>query len=67
MRSVSTLIILVLAISVNGQTPADFSGRWRQQTNSETQRQIEVEQKGQNLRVKTVVTSPEGIRNLEVK
>src|SRR5271166_7045757 len=67
MRSLSALIVLFLAISISGQTPTDFTGRWRQQTNSGTQRQLEVEQKGQNLRVNTVVTNSEGTRNLEVK
>ncbi len=66
MRILSSIGVLFLAISVNGQTPHDFTGHWRQQTNSKTQRQLEVEQKGQNLRVKTVVSNSEGIRNLEV-
>ena len=67
MRALSTIAVLFLAISVSGQTPPDFTGHWRQQTNSKTQRLLEVEQKGQNLRVKTVVTNSDGIRELEVK
>jgi len=67
MRSFRALIVLVVAISVRGQPPTDFTGHWRQQTKSGIQRQLEVEQKGQNLRVKTVLTSSEGIENLEVK
>jgi hypothetical protein len=67
MRALSTIVVLFLAISASGQTLPDFTGHWRQQTNSKTQRQLEVEQKGQNLRVKTVATSSDGIRNLDVK
>lgn len=67
MRALSTIAVLFLAISVSGQTPPDFTGHWRRQTNSKTQRLLEVEQKGQNLRVKTVVTNSDGIRDLEVK
>jgi len=67
MRSLSALIVLFLAISVSGQTPTDFTGRWRQQTSSGTQRQLEIEQKDRNLRVKTLLTSSEGTRNLEVR
>ena len=67
MRPLSTLVVLLLALlSVRGQPPPDFTGHWRQQTNSKTQRQLEVEQKGQNLRVKVVVTNADGTRNLEV-
>jgi hypothetical protein len=67
MRHMSAIVLLFFAISVSGRTPPDFTGHWRQQTNSKTQRQLEVEQKGQNLRVKTSVTNSEGTRNLEVK
>ncbi|MGB7729871.1 MAG: hypothetical protein WBL50_17705 [Candidatus Acidiferrum sp.] len=63
----SSIFVLFLAISVSGQTPPDFTGHWQQQTNSKTQRQLRVEQKGQNLRVKTVVTNSDGTRNLEIK
>jgi hypothetical protein len=66
-RAFSFIVILFFAISVSGQTPPDFTGHWRQQTNSKTQRELEVEQKGQNLLVKTAVTDSEGTRNLEVK
>jgi hypothetical protein len=67
MRALSTIAVLFFAVSVGGQTSTDFTGRWRQETNSKTQRQLEVEQKGQNLRVKTAVINSEGTRNLEVK
>jgi hypothetical protein len=67
MRTLRTIVVLLFAISVSGQTPPDFSGHWRQQTDSKTQRQLEVEQKGQNLCVKTVVTNSDGTRDLEVK
>jgi hypothetical protein len=67
MRALSTIVVLFLAISVSGQTTPDFTGHWQRQTNSKTQRQLEVEQKGQNLRVKTVVTNSGWTRNLEVK
>jgi hypothetical protein len=67
MRAWSSIVVLFFAISVSGQTPSDFTGHWRQQTDSKTQRQLEVEQKGQNLRVNTVVTNSDGTRNLEVQ
>jgi hypothetical protein len=67
MRKLSAFLVLFLTVSVSGQAPPDFTGRWRQQTDSGTQRQLQVEQKGRNLRVKTVVNSSEGTRSLEVK
>jgi hypothetical protein len=68
MRAFSTIAVLLFAISVSGQSALpDFTGHWRQQKDSKTQRELEVEQKGQNLRVKTVVTNSDGTRNLEVK
>ena len=66
MRALRSIVLLLLALRISGQTPPDFTGRWRQQANSKTQRQLEVEQKGQNLRVKTLVTTSEGTRSLEV-
>jgi hypothetical protein len=66
-RALSAIVVLIFAISVSGQIPPDFTGHCRQQTNSKTQRQIEVEQKSQNLRVKTVVTNSEVTWNLEVE
>jgi hypothetical protein len=47
--------------------PSLISLDWRQQTSSKTQRQFEVEQKGQNLRVKTVATNSDGTSRLEPK
>jgi hypothetical protein len=67
MRALNSIVVLFLAISVSGQTAPDFTGHWRQQTTSKIQRQLEVEQKGQNLRVKTVVSNSERTRDLEVK
>jgi hypothetical protein len=66
-RVLITIALLLLAISAGGQSAPDFTGRWREQANSKTQRDLEVEQKGRNLRVKTVVTNSEGPRGLEVR
>jgi hypothetical protein len=55
------------AQTVNPQTTPDFSGHWRQTTKSGTQRDLEIEQRNRNLRVKTVVTNSEGNKSLEVK
>jgi hypothetical protein len=66
MRNVSAIIFLFFAISASGQSPADFTGHWLQQTNSGMQRRLDVEQNGQNLRVKTVVTNSQGTRLLDV-
>jgi len=66
-QSVATFIPLFLAISVNGQTPTDFTGHWRQQTSSGTQRQLDIEQNGPSLLVKTIITNSQGTRRLEVK
>lgn len=66
-RALSTIIVLLLSISGSSQTPPDFTGHWRQQANSKTQRLLEVEQKGQDLLVKTIVANSDGTRNLEVK
>jgi hypothetical protein len=67
LRILRVVIVLFLAVSLSGQTRPDFTGHWRQQTGSKTQRQLDVEQKGQSLSVKTVVTNPDGTRILEVK
>jgi hypothetical protein len=69
LRKTSVLIFLFfsLATSVSAQTPADFTGHWRRQAGSAIQRRLDIEQKGKNLRVKTVETNHEGTRNLEVK
>lgn len=66
-QSVAAFTTLFLAISVNAQTPTDFSGHWRQQTSSGAQRQLDIEQNGQSLLVKTTVTNSRGTRRLEVK
>jgi hypothetical protein len=60
MPRLCAVVVLLLAVSLRGQTAADFSGRWRQQTNPGKTRQLEVEQKVENLRVKTAVTSSDG-------
>jgi hypothetical protein len=54
------------AASKSAQAPADFTGHWRQ-ANSSAARQIEIEQKGQSLRVKTTATNSGGTRNAEEK
>ena len=59
------LFALMLVVSANGQTP-DFTGHWRQQTGSKAQRQLDIEQNGQTLQVKTTVTTSKGSRHLEV-
>ena len=66
-QALITIAVLLLAIPVSGQSAPDFTGNWREQTESKTPRHLEIEQKGQNLRVNTVVTNSEGSRNLEVK
>lgn len=67
MQALSLIVVLLLAIFVSGETPPNFTGHWRQQTESKTQRGLEIEQRGQNLRVETVVTNSHETRNLEVK
>ena len=67
MQNLGAFIVLFLVSSVNGQTATNFTGHWQQKTTSGAQRYLEVEQNGQNLRVKTVVTNAQGTRNLEVK
>jgi maltoporin len=67
MRALSAIAVFFLALPLSAQTPPDFTGHWRQQSNSKAQRQLEVEQKGQNLRVKTVVTNSDGTRSLDVR
>ena len=64
MRPLSTIVVLLLAISAAAQTPPDFTGHWQQQTNSKLQ--LDIEQKGRDLRVKTAVTNADGTRKLEV-
>ena len=50
------------------QGPVDFTGHWRQDSGSGTQRQLEIEQNGEKLRVKTIITNSQGTRrDLEVK
>jgi hypothetical protein len=66
MRNASAVILLFLAVSVSGQAPADFTGHWLQETNSRTQRHLDVEQDGQKLHVKTMVTDSQGTRLLDV-
>src|SRR5215472_7719140 len=66
-RSARALPALLLAISANGLTPPDFTGHWRQQAESGAQRQLDIDQNGHTLRVKTTVTNSKGSRQLEVK
>lgn len=60
-------IVLLVAICANAQSSVDFSGHWRQNPSSALQRQLEIEQNGQNLLVRTILTNSEGTRHLEVK
>jgi hypothetical protein len=60
-------LFLSLATSVSAQTRVDFTGHWRRQADSGTQRRLDIELHGKNLRVKTVETNPEGTRDLEVR
>src|SRR5215467_1193941 len=66
-RSACALPTLLLAISANGLTPPDFTGHWRQQTASGAQRQLDIDQNGHTLQVKTTATNSKGSRQLEVK
>jgi hypothetical protein len=65
-RGARTLSVLLLAISAKGLTPPDFTGHWRQQTESGAQRQLDIDQNGQTLQVKTTVINSKGARQLEV-
>jgi hypothetical protein len=65
-RSVGASIALSVVIVANGQTPPDFNGHWRQQTNGGAQRQLNIEQNGNTLRVETTATNSKGTRRLEV-
>lgn len=67
MRVVGAVAVLLVAIAVSAQAPTDFTGHWQMPTSSGAQRRLVVEQKGQELRVSTVVTDAKGTRNLEVK
>jgi len=60
-------ILITLAIPLGGQTVSDFAGHWRQLASSRIQRQLEVEQSGNSLRVKTEVIGSKETRELEVK
>jgi hypothetical protein len=65
-RTVAAFVALALAVCANGQTRPDFTGRWHQQTNAGEQRQLDIEQHGDTLRVQTTVTNSKGTRHLEV-
>jgi hypothetical protein len=67
MRSLSVFVLLFLASFVSAQSQTDFTGHWQEKTNSGTQRHLEVQRNGRNLRARTVVTNSEGPNNLEVK
>jgi hypothetical protein len=66
MRGVIALVTLSFAVSLGGQTRPDFTGHWRQKTNSGTQRDLDVKQNGASLSVKTAVTNSQGTRSLDV-
>jgi hypothetical protein len=67
MRSLSAFVFLFLPILASGQSLTDFNGHWQQKPDSGTHRHLEIQQNGRDLRVKTVVASSQGTRNLEVK
>jgi hypothetical protein len=66
-QRVACLVPLFLAIYVNAQPPTDFTGHWRLQAASGAQRQLEIEQNGEILLVRTIVTNSQGTRRLEVR
>jgi hypothetical protein len=68
MPQASALVFLFLSftVSVSGQASADFAGHWSRQTDSGSQRHLEIGQNGRKLRVKTQETSPEGTRHIDV-
>lgn len=66
-KSMGVFVFLFLAISVSGQSSTDFTGHWCQGTNSAAQRQLDVEQNGWSLLVKTIIGNSQGTRRLEVK
>ena len=65
-KSVGIFTVLFVAIC-SAQSPTNFTGHWRQETNSGGQRQLEIEQNSKGLRVKTIQTNSQGTRQLEVK
>jgi len=65
-RGAAVLLPCLLAISASGAPSPDFSGRWRQQTDSGPQRRLDVEQNGQTLHVRTTVSNAKGTRRLDV-
>ena len=67
MKFIVSLALLSIAPLVQAQETANFTGRWRYEKDSGTQRLLEIEQKGRSLRVETAVVSSEGTRRLEVR
>ena len=67
MRSLSVLILLFFATIVSAQSLTDFAGHWQEKANSGRQRNLEIEQNGRSLLVRTTVTNSQGSKNLEVK
>jgi len=67
MKFIVSLALLSIAPLVQAQETANFTGRWRYEKDSGTQRLLEIEQKGRSLRVETAVVSSEGARRLEVR
>jgi hypothetical protein len=65
-HSVVVLLVLLLGICANGQAPTDFTGDWREQAGSRSQRHLAIKQNGQMLQVNTTVTTSKGSRHLEV-
>src|SRR5215475_5755865 len=65
MQLKSFLLSLLLTAHLAAQTPANFTGHWRQ--DSASQRQLDIEQKDKTLLVKTTITNSQGPRAMEVK
>ena len=66
-KIIGALTLLFFAICAGGQSSPNFTGHWQQQTNSATQRQLEIEQNGNNLLVRTININSQGTKRLEVK
>jgi hypothetical protein len=66
-RRAGVPVAFLLAVSAIGQTPVNFTGQWRQQTRAgEQQRQLDIQQDGSVLTVKTMVSNSQGSRRLVV-
>jgi hypothetical protein len=66
-KSSGLAVALLLTVCASAQGPVDFTGHWSHETNSGSQRKLEIEQSGQSLRVVTVIIKSGESRRLEVK